>query len=290
MNKLTGIGTFVLACSTVGVFAQDAVILPAPPVLVLQREFTKPGRDGMHEKSEAKFAQAFLSSKQPVHYVAATSMSGRSRALFMIGFSSFAQWEKENKALEKSGLMEKLGPIMAADGDLLSEYAQSVFVLDKDLSLHLDYDAVHARYFEITQFHVKPGHRREFLEVAKMYHDGFMKTDSKAHWALYESYYGEQNGGYYLAISPVKSLAEDDEGMNDDKKLAAAVGEDAMKKIAEMTASCLAAEETNLFEVNSKMSYAADEWIKSDPFWKPTPTMVAKKAATPVASAPAGVQ
>jgi hypothetical protein len=282
MKKITGMCTLVLACSTVALFAQEGLVMPAPPVLVIQREFTKPGREGMHGKSESKFAAAFRADKQPVHYVAATSMSGRARALFLLGFGSFAEWEKETVALEKSGLLEKLGPVMVADGDLLSEYSQSVFVLDKEHSLRLEGDAVHARYFEITQFHVKPGHRREFLEVAKMYRDGFMKTDSKAHWAMYESYYGEKNGGYYIAISPVKSLAEDDEGMKDDEKFAAAMGSEGMKKIAEMTASCLESTESNLFEVDAKMSYAADEWIKADPFWKPTASATpAKKAAAP---------
>ena len=77
-------------------------------------------------------------------------------------------------------------------------------------------------------------------------------------------------------------MAEDDEGMKDDEKFAAAMGSEDMKKIAEMTASCLESSESNLFEVDAKMSYAADEWIKADPFWKPTASSTpAKKAAAP---------
>ena len=281
MNVFARMATLILVVSAPCLFAQE-LAMPAPKVLVIQREFTKPGREAMHEKSEMKFEQAWAASKQPTHYVAATSMSGRPRALFLIGYPNFEAWEKDTKAAEKSGIFEKMGGIMQADGDLLTEFAQSVFVLDTEHSLHLEQDAVHARYFEITQFHVKPGHRQEFLEVAKMYRDGFAKTDSMAHWALYESYYGENNGGYWITISPVKSLAEDDQGMNDDKKFADAIGAAEMKHIGELTASCLESTQTNLFELDPKISYATEDWIKADPFWKPAaPTAAAKKPAAP---------
>ena len=49
-----------------------------------------------------------------------------------------------------------------------------------------------------------------------------------------------------------------------------AIGEGGMKKIRELTAACVEAEQTNLFQFNPKMSYPAPEWIKADPeFWKP---------------------
>ena len=251
-------------------FAQQPV-LPAPKVLLIQREFTKPGKEGAHEKSEMKFVQQWTAAGQQTHFIGASSISGRSRLIFMMGFESFAQFEKENQAVEKSGVLEKMDTLLQSDGELVSEFSQSVFLLDTEHSLRLDEDAVHARYFEFTQFHVKPGHRQEFLEVAKMYRDGFTKSGSQAHWALYQSYYGQDNGGYWLAISPMKSLAENDQGMNDDKKFAEAIGPEGMKKIAEMTASCLESSQTNLFEIDPRISFPMDEWIKADAFWKATP-------------------
>src|SRR5271165_3454554 len=72
-----------------------------PKVLVIQREWVKPGKAGsLHETSESKFVQAMTAAKEPNHYLAATSMSGRSRALFFIGYDSFADWEKDNKFFE----------------------------------------------------------------------------------------------------------------------------------------------------------------------------------------------
>jgi hypothetical protein len=75
------------------------------------------------------------------------------------------------------------------------------------------------------------------------------------------------------------SLAEDDASMNDDKKFAEAIGPEKLKKVRELTASSIEKQQTNLFRFNPKMSYAADEWIKADPFWRSKAAAPAKKPA-----------
>jgi hypothetical protein len=156
-----------------------------------------------------------------------------------------------------------------------------VYVYDPDLSLHTG-DVIHSRYFEISQYHVKPGHRAEWLELVKLYVEGYSGVPN-ANWATFESYYGEDNGGLYIAISKMTSLAEDDASMNDDKKFAAAIGEKKLARVRELTALCIEAQQTNLFEFNPKMSYPGEDWIKADPFWKPKAAAPAapKKPATP---------
>jgi hypothetical protein len=284
MKKIAGLcaGTFLFFSGIgggVGVMAaQGGADMQGPPkVLVIDREFTKPGKNGnVHEKSESAFVSALTAAKWPTHYFAATSMSGRPRALFFFGYDSFAAWEKDNHDTEKNAaLSAALDRANMADGDLLDEVTQSVFLYDPELSLHTG-DIIHDRYFEISQYHVKPGHRAEFIELVKLYQEGYAKIPT-ANWAAFESYYGEDNGGLYLAVSKMASLAEDDASMNDDKKFADAMGADKMKKVRELTASSIESQQTNLFEFNPKMSYPPDEWIKADPFWKP-------KAAAPAAA------
>jgi hypothetical protein len=257
-----------------------------PPVLVIQREFVKPGKSGsLHEKSESAFVQAFAAAKWPTHYLAAESLSGRPRVLFFVGYGSFAEWEKDNHAIaQNASLSAALDRVGISDGELLTEFAQSVFTFDPEYSLRTG-DVVHSRYFEISQYKIKPGHRHEWTELMKMYRDGYEKASPNANWAVYESYYGQDNGGYYLAISKMTSLAEDDASMGDEKKFSDAMGPEAMKKVRELTAECMESVQTNLFEFNPKMSYAADEWIKADPFWKPKAAATMKKAATPATPA-----
>jgi hypothetical protein len=257
-------------------------VIPPPKVLVIEREFLKPGRSGaVHEKSESGFVNAMTAAKWPTHYLAVTSMSGRPRALFMIGYPSFEAWEKDNHAIEKNAaLSATLDKLAMSDGDLLTDFSQDVYTYDPELSMRVG-DVVHSRYFEISKYKIKPGHRAEWLELVKLYQSGFEKIPN-ANWAVFESYYGEDNYGVYITISRMTSLAEDDASMGDDKKFADAMGPDGMKKVRELTASCLDSQQTNLFEFSPKMSYPGDDWIKADPFWKPKAAPVAKKApATP---------
>jgi hypothetical protein len=290
MRAITGLcaGTILLLSGAgVGVMtAQDvAADMSGPPkVLVIDREFTKPGKDGApHEKTEGAFVSAMSAAKWPTHYFAATSLSGKPRALFFFGYDSFAAWEKDNHDLQKNAaLSATLDRDDVADGELLNEITMGVFVYDPDLSLHAG-GIVHDRYFEISQYHVKPGHRAEFLELVKLYQKGFA-NEPRVNWAAFESYYGEDNGGEYIAISKMASLADDDAGMNDDKKFADTMGPADMQKVRDLTASCMESEQTNLFEFNPKMSYPPEEWIKADPFWKPKAAAApaaAKKPATP---------
>jgi len=263
--------------------AQDTSVMGPPKVLVIDREYTKPGKDGgIHEKSESAFVNALAAAKWPTHYLAMKSMSGKPRALFMFGYASFEDWEKDNHAMAKVPALEAaLDRASMADGELLSEVNQGVYVYDPDLSLHTG-DVIHSRYFEISQYHVKPGHRAEWLELVKLYVEGYSGVPN-ANWATFESYYGEDNGGLYIAISKMTSLAEDDASMNDDKKFAAAIGEKKLARVRELTALCIEAQQTNLFEFNPKMSYPGEDWIKADPFWKPKAAAPAapKKPATP---------
>ena len=287
MKKITGLcaGLCLIFGGGVGAMvAQDgaSVEMAPPKVLVIEREFTKPGKDGaVHEKSESAFVNALTSAKWPTHYFAMKSLSGRPRALFLFGYPSFEAWEKDNHDMEKNPtLAAAIDRASVADGELLDEFTQSVFTYEPDLSLHTEGGIVHSRYFEISQYHVKPGHRAEFLELVKLYQKGFEKIPT-ANWATFQSYYGEDNGGLYLAISKMTSLAEDDASMNDDKKFADAMGSDGMKKVRELTASSIESEQTNLFEFNPKMSYPTDEWVKADPFWKPKAAAAPAKKAAP---------
>lgn len=261
---------------------QSDAVLPAPKVLLIMREYMKPGKAGaIHEKSEVAFVNAAKAANWPTHYVAANSMSGRSRALFLMGYPSFEAWEKDNKAQEENAaLAAAFDKASLNDGELLSDYDQGVFTLDSENSLRSG-DAVHARYFEISTYRIKPGHRKDWMDLVKIYHDTLEKAIPDAHWALYEGYYGADNGGVYLAISPMKSLAEDDASMGDGKKLQEALGAEGMKHLGELTAACVESTQTNLYSMNPKMSYPAAEWIKADSFWAPKmETAGMKKPAT----------
>jgi hypothetical protein len=274
----------LLARSAVTLTAQATAdgVMPPPKVLVVLREFLKPGKAGSpHQKTESAFVQAFTAAKWPTHYITVDSMSGQPRSLFLIGYDSFAAWEKDNKAAEKDAtLSAALDRASIADGEMLSSSDGGVFSYREGYSLRANVNIAQYRYFEISRFVIKPGHEKEWDDLVKMYIDGYSKASQNELWATYSSMYGQDNGGVYVVFTPLKSLAEVDTEIADGKKFEAAPGADGMKRLAELTAACLQLSGTNIFtfNVNPKLSYPADEWIKSDPsFWKPKPAAAPAK-------------
>src|ERR1700739_115819 len=109
-----------------------------PKVLQITREYVKPGKAGMaHEKAESAFVEAMTRAKWPTHYIGMTSLSGKSRALFLTSFDSFEAWEKDSAAVAKnSTLSAALDRAFMADGELLESADQGVFVFQDELSFH----------------------------------------------------------------------------------------------------------------------------------------------------------
>lgn len=274
MKKLIGPSMWlcIALCSAAAAIAQESPDQMKPPnVLVVIREFLKPGKGGSaHAKTESAFVQAMSAAKWPTHYFGADALSGRSRSLFFVRYDSFADWEKDNLAtMQNSTLSSALDAASQADGDLVSEYDTSVLTYREDLSLRsTGVNIAQMRYFEISHFVIRPGHGQEWEALVKEVKSAYEKALPDARWAVYESMYGADNGGVFVVFTPMKSLAETDQAMLDSKKFVAAAGESGMKKIEELEASCVASRATNIFAFNPKISYPPEAWVKADPaFW-----------------------
>jgi hypothetical protein len=280
MKKLTGalLGlSLVVGCALIAT-AQDesaGATTPPPKVFVIFREYVKPGKDAAHDKSESAFVAIMRKAKWPTHYSALQAMSGKPRVLFLTGYDSFEAWEKDNAAMDKNpALSAELAKSAATDGELLNSVDQMVFTYDEDQSLRAPVDIAKMRYFEITSFQVRPGHRQEWRELVKLAMSGYANIPD-AHWAMYEEAYGPGEGTDFALLSPIRSLAEVDQEFAESKQFRDALGEDGMKKLAELEAASVESEQTNLFRFNPKMSYPPDSWVKEDPgFWKPTGEMM----------------
>jgi hypothetical protein len=220
-------------------------------------------------------------AKFPAHYVGLTSLSGKSRSLFLTIYDSFAEWGKDNEIADNNPAFgAELERTSIADGELLDSVDSLVYTYDKDLSYKSHPDLIGARYMEISVFHVKAGHGEEWRKLGKLVKDAHDKAGTSAHWSMYEIAYGTQDGEY-IALSADKSMADIDTGFAENKKFKDALGEDGVKQFRELFASSVDYSRSELFSINPKMSYVPDEWIKADgSFWKPkTATPAAKPAA-----------
>jgi hypothetical protein len=287
MRRLTGSMLALLFFVPVGMsgfaFAQEKTMSHMPPkVLTIMREYTKPGKTGMqHEKAESLFVQAMTKAKWPTHYLAVESLSGKSRALFLTGYESFAAWEKDFAAVQKNPtLAAALDHAGAVDGELLSETDQAVLTFSEEYSLRPEVDIAHDRYFEITRFQVKAGHEKDWDEIVKLVKAAYDKIP-EAHWDAYQCVYGFPDTTYII-FNPMKSASEIDRNFAAGKQFEAAMGEEGMKKLGELSAAAIEMSETNLFAFNPRMSYTSDDWIKADPgFWAPKAAMAPAAAKKP---------
>ena len=276
MNKLSrfllGL-SLVLTCSCITAAQETSQANPSiPRVLQITREFTKPGKAGfVHDASESAFVQAMARAKWPTHYLGMTSLSGKQRALFLTSYPSFEAWEKDNAAVQKnSTLAPALEAASVADSAQLDSIDQAVFVFNDEMSLRPLADLSQMRYMEVSLYHVRPGHGREWNELVKLVKAAYEKGVPGSHWGLFEQVFGG-DGGSYLVLTARKTLAEVDHGFQvENKQFEAAMGAEGMKKLEELVAASIESEQHQLFAFNPHMSYVADEWIKADPdFWKP---------------------
>lgn len=256
-----------------------------PKVLQIMREFTKPGKSGMvHDRAETAFVQAMSRAKWPTNYVGMTSLTGKPRALFFTFYDSFEAWEKDSAGVAKNAtLSAALDRAGEADGQLLDSMDSGVFYFSDEMSLRPRADLSQVRFLQILTFHVRPGRDQEWTEVMKLVKGAYEKGVPDAHWGMFRQMFGGE-GGTYLVLIGRKSLSEIDKGiMEDDKKFAATLGEDGMKKLNENFGASVDSSQEQMFAINPRMSYVADEWIKADPdFWKPKATAAAP-AAKPAA-------
>ena len=265
-GKATCLLICTFAAGTQFALAQEDVI-PSAKLLVIAREYTKPGKDGApHQMVEGIYPKTLAANKINAHYYAAVSLSGPQRTLFFHGYSSFAEWSADQAGAPPNPTLDRAN---AADGDLLSAKDYSVWMKRDDLSLNPGF-RVGTRLVEISQFVIKPGHYEEWQQMVKLVTDGYKKGVPTAHWGTYEMEFGSV-GGVYLVITTHKSAAELDAAETEDKQFEQALGADGLKKLSALEAACVESRQTNLFIIDPKMSYPPEAMLKADPtFWNST--------------------
>jgi hypothetical protein len=249
--------------------AQKSPDMTPPNILVVQTEMLKPGLSGRaHQKTESAFVQAMASAKSPVHYFGADSMSGPTRALFFMGFDSYADWQKAMEPLmQDTTLGAAFDSASEADGKLLSSFATLVFRYQPDMSVNPGVDLAQMRFVEITVITIKPGHDAEWQQLAKLHDQAYGKVPGM-HYAMWEEVLGNESGGEYIVTAPLQSLAELDTRHAGAVKAWKAVSADQKQKMRDLESSSFQSIHTNLYAFNPKMSYVRDAWKSESPdFW-----------------------
>jgi len=254
-----------------------------PKVLLIDREMVKFGKDAGHAKNEAAFAKAEALAKSPDRYLAVTTMSGPSEAWFLIGYDSYAEWQKSSEFNDQPKIAAIFGPLFEKDADYISDGDQVVATYNEKWSYKPDVNMASMRYFEIERIVRKPGHDKDWEDLVALYQAAATKANLDEHDIFFEAHYGAPDGTVYI-FTPRASLGDLDTAMGTGKQFDEALGPEGQKKWAELVSVAIASDSATLVRFSPEMSYPPDAWVKSDPgFWKPKP-MAAPKAAAPAAA------
>lgn len=269
---------FGLAGSTLGA-QQPPTLLQPSRTLVIVEEDVRLNRVGLpHERTEAEYVRAFEREKWPVHYVAATSVTGPAQAWFFIGYDSFADWQKDQDRVGRNpGFSALLARLDREDAANLSSKRQIVAAYRDDLSYNPAVPVAGTHYLEVLTVHVRPGHEWEYEAYVRMVLEADQKAESPEHWASYQVVSGE---GFdtYLVFSPRKSPAEWDNFGKFAEAFEKALGKD-RDKLSKLQADSVVDGSSRLFEFSPAMSYAPDRWVTADPeFWRPKAAAVRRPA------------
>jgi hypothetical protein len=287
MNKfspfLLGLSLAVAGNTMAAAQNDTSASVSAPKYLQVTVEYTKPGKGGLaHDKTESAFVQAMTKAKYPIHYVAFNSMSGKARAIYLAHFDSFDALQQANKVFDDPATAKEFERLNVADGELLEDTKQLIFSYVPDLSYHSRSPSPKIRYLEIRIVSVRPGHGKEFNDLVKLWIAAADKAGSTDHWGAYRVEYGDQVGSYVFLTSD-NSMADIDQSYAEEPKFTAVLTDEDKAKMRDLRAAAIEGDRFELYSVNPAQSYVSEEYIKTDPFWKPKPA--ATPAAKPAADA-----
>lgn len=252
--------------------------MPPPPLMLFVREEVKPGHGAAHAATESAWTKALIKGKSTDHYIGMTSMTGPSEAWYIMGYGSYAEWETKQNEMDKNPATKKeIDKIAQQDGDHLTGARSFLGTLRKDLSFGPPVEIGKMRYLRVRTFRIKQGQNKAFEEGVKLAIDGYTKSHYPASFAFYEVSAG-MGSPTYVALRPMKSLADMDTAEAGDKAFQEALGEEGRKTMQKVFTDTVNYVESQIFAFNPKLSFVGPSVAASDPaFWTPKPEKNAEK-------------
>lgn len=249
--------------------AQDQSQQPTGPskYLYITNDIVRPGQANDFYKAEANDVQALRAAHAPSHYIAAVPISGSNDVVFIHGFDSFDELQKNHdQTMAMTQLVSTLRTNGATEAPMLSDHYTSIYTYRPELSLPKG-KVEDARFLEVTVYHIAPGHHRDFESIAKVFMKA-LENNPNANWATFEKMYGHDSDDTFAVISLMKSLSDVDQEIADNAKLPDAMGKDQMQLTMEMGSNVIKSSEQDLFAINPQISYVPDKWVSDSPdYW-----------------------
>ena len=257
--------------------AAGPVTAPPRMVLLVRQQF-QPGKASERRRLEVAMVRAFERLKAPVYWRQLESLTGPQEALYFDPMDSFDHMEKVSAVLaDVYARHTELTQAQQAMDELLVSSNTMIAIRRDDLGYRTDsIDLAKARFMEVVEVRVRPGHERDFAEAAKIMgaaHEG-AKVNAAA--MVYQVQSGTP-GPTFLVFLPMRSLSELDEILALGREVRRATAEGG--RLGEIERDAYISSETNLYAASPDQSHVSEEFAASDPeYWKPAkPAAGAKK-------------
>jgi len=259
----------VVAGSSATALAQG-IPTAQPKFLTIFREQVKMGRAADHSKWEAGWPAAYEKAKSPYNYFAYVSVTGPSEAWYVIPLASQAAFgEMTARDDADPALRAELDRLSRGDAEFVSETSAIQAVARPELSHGTFPDVAMMRFWEITTFHVKPGHAEDFAAAAKAYASAAARSAPSASWRTYEVVAGAPDGTY-LVFSSVASFADFDKAMTEGEATWKGLTAEERSALNRYSTEATLSTITNRFRLDPAQSYVTPETRQKDPaFWMP---------------------
>ncbi len=184
----------------------QAPLNPPPKVLLISRQFIKPGRKADVFKIERESVEQQKRLKSPHSYWVLSSVSGRDDLWWLNGWDSYGDVEKEMATVAQiPGLLEQWAANPALKAEMVTDPREMYARFREDLSYGERGEKT--PYFLVTTVTVRPGFRTEFVELRKLIRraqDGARVADNAS---VYEVESGAADGTFVI-FSSAASLEE----------------------------------------------------------------------------------
>jgi hypothetical protein len=267
-----GLGVTLLAGAAPAI-AQDQP--PEAPAKVLQiiREEIKSGRATAHEKFESGYVKAYRNAKR-APYLAMSTLTGPSEAWYIVSFPSYEALETESDAIAKdTTLSAELERLDEVDSAFRTGGRTMVAEYKPELSYRARGDISGVHYVEVTIIRVRPGHNREYQDLATLSKKAHEQANVDEHFAVYEIESGMPIGTY-IVFAGLNSLAQLDTDTHT-QAYRDAVGDEGRARMQKLIADSLISADRMVFQFSPRMSNPPAWLAKGDPeFWSvPKPVM-----------------
>lgn len=265
----------LLALVAVPLAAQQ-VPTSQPAILGISREIEKPGRFGVHEAVEARWADLNRRHNYPTGYIALVANSGAAEVWWVSGFDGLGSFGKAaGFGSDNPAYTQALSKLAAEDGEHLNGVIFTQAQALPEASYGVFPDVSKIRVFSAITVQMRPGMEPMFTEIAKKYAALMQAKAVPTSWRAYEVIAGGP-GGSYLVFSSYPSW----DAVETERKatMAAMMGSSPadLEGIMKASREAVVSTNTRYFTVNPRMSLVPKEYA-SDPFWAPKP-MTPKKA------------